>query len=197
MTTIQKYAIISISALALLVATFFAGRFSTPSKVITKFQTQTQTVTQIQYVDKIVTKVVYVKVKDTQQNTQTTTTVDKKPTGETVTTIVKNTETNTKTDVNQNTTTNNQVTDNTNQKTDTKTDSLTIKENSQPNWRVSALAGVDFNSLSLKTAVGGLDYKLGGSVERRLFGSLNAGVWVLFDTQHPVPEGGLSVSLGF
>lgn len=198
MNKIEKYLLIALGIIALLIAVFMAGRYSTPTKVITKTVTETKTVTQIQYQDKIVDHIVYVKVKEQKKDTHTVVTTDKKPNGEVVTTTVVDNHVDTKTNTNQTTTNTNQINKTTNQTVDSKSSTVTIKENGLPNWNLALMAGIDTSRIDLKQPISNLPLRVGGSLDCRIFGTLSIGAYGTVGTTASslAPELGLRLALG-
>lgn len=192
--TTPRSKVIALGVLALVFLMGFAvGKFttkpniskqtSTVTTVDAKTQTQTNTQAATQTQTQQVANVDKALVKDT--DVVTTTTEDKKTTGETVTTTTTETKTHvdntvksqdaTKTNVAATTNTQVAATTDTQTKTVAKT-SLTITQ-SQANWRLAAFAG--FNSSGLKLSgsaltTGPLSY--GGEVDRRIIGPFWLGV---------------------
>ena len=198
MTKIKKVLLTILAVFVILASTFTAGRYSTPTKVVTKTVTQTQVVTQVQYKDKVVDRIVYVKVKDKKQDSHTVTVTDKKPDGEVVTTTTVDNHVDTKTNTDKNASATTQVSDNETQNVDKKSSTVTIKENDLPNWNIGVMAGLDTSRIDLHQPVSDLPFRVGLSLDRRIFGTFSVGVYGNVGTNASTlaPELGLRLSLG-
>ncbi len=138
-------------ALGLLVATFFAGRYSKPAEVKTEY---VKGETKVEWK----TRVVYKYIKKNQDKETTTTT---KPDGTII--VVEKEHTETETTSNNNTT---------GSSTTTKTETgATVLTSARPNWHVGAKVGLKADALRLDPLIYGV------SVERRFIGTLWLGAW--------------------
>ncbi|MDE2425764.1 MAG: hypothetical protein KGO96_07640 [Elusimicrobia bacterium] len=189
-----RYKVLAI--LILMIACYAGGRFSAPSKVVTK----TITKTEIQYKDKIqvvhdvqvVEKRVLVRVADKDIHTHEEVTVTKEKNGTIITKKVIDNNTDTKTKLTNNSSTNSDsVVKKVEQKDLNKSidqESTKIVQRDLPDWRVGALVGV--NVLDLKNKPFPISYGL--EVDRRIFWTVNAGAFFLSNGTV-----GLTLNLGF
>lgn len=161
----------------LLAVSFAAGRYTVPTKIVTKTEIQTveKVVTQIQ--TQYVEKKVYV----TDENKNVTTVVDvvKKPDGseETKTTITDKTET-ASTDTDQASST---LTDKISKEDDTDTKTTKIVDSTKPQWHLALRVGGGAQ-FGLGAVVPKLD--LGIQAERRILGPVFMGLG--FDVHAPI-----------
>lgn len=193
----KKFAIV-LGALALLLLTFAAGRYSRPARVETK--------EQIVYQDKIVEKIVNHDVVRTEvihdqvvaKNVETKIVWEKAPDGgikttETITDLTK-----TSTETNTNRTHENVTQTDLTQVVRIDSTKNTITTYSVPSWSIALMPGLDVRGL-VSDGLGALSGStlakrgiLAASVDRRIVGTLFAGVW-----GNTAGAGGLTVRLEF
>ncbi len=177
-----------VAALALAGAGYAFGRFAAPDKVVTVEKEVIRTVekevglTHEQVFE--LAKILETMRRET--HTETTTTV--KPDGTTETKIVEDTKTEKTTETETEKVAEKDESKTTETETTREVETTKIVERARPGWKVSVMAGLDF-PYAIK---GELRPVYGGSIERRLFGPLSAGVWGLTSG-----AGGLSLSLEF
>lgn len=146
-----------LGVLLALAASFAAGRYSKPDKIVT---IREKGEVRVEYKDRIV-------YRDRKTKTKTTSTTTKVPDGAETTTTTTETETDTKT------------TNDTETKTTTKTTETekSVVENKKPDWRVTGMVGLAPGQLSLDMR--GLQPLYGLQVDRRIAGTIWGGVWVI------------------
>jgi hypothetical protein len=212
----KKQIAVGLAATFLLVAAFFAGKYSTPTKVEYKehveyqdkiiYQDKITYQDRVVYQDRIVEKKVYVKADDAKKHTETKTVETKRPDG----TTEKVTTTTTDTDNHSVVTNTDNKTDNVNVDKSTKTEEdKTVKENKnlkedksqlvvndKPGWRVAGSLGIDFNKIGPKELLvtTPTQYPLvyGLEVDRRLVGTVWLGIQA-----NTMKTGSLVLSLEF
>lgn len=176
MTTSRRYAIEAGALILALAVAFGAGRYSRPTKVVTKVEMRTE----VQYRDRVQVQTVHdVAIQhDTQAQTRTVTVTRwaKAPDGTPVVTQETHQEQQQATQASKaaETRTDAQRTTEAHQATqETRTVTVTAE---RPQWSVSALAGVQFGGLRL---IPGLPAPLvaGVAIDRRIIGPVSAGVW--------------------
>lgn len=193
----KKFAIV-LGALALLLLTFAAGRYSRPARVETKEHTV--------YQDKIVEKIVNHDVVRTEvihdqvvaKNVETKIVWEKAPDGgikttETITDLTK-----TSTETNTNRTHENVTQTDLTQVVRIDSTKNTITTFAAPSWSIALMPGLDVRGL-VSDGLGALSGStlakrgiLAASVDRRIVGTLFAGVW-----GNTAGAGGLTVRLEF
>lgn len=169
MSTTKRWFVASGAGLAVLLATFWAGRAMGPGKVVTRDVVKTQ----VQVVEKVVERVVHdvATVHDVQTRTVTVTKWAKAPDGTPVVTQETHQEraseakTAARTQATRDATASSQQT------------SLTIHETipMRPSWSLSIQPGVQFFGEKAVELKGPL--VLGASVEHRFIGPLSIGLW--------------------
>lgn len=193
-----------ILVLALAVISAFAwGRFSAPSKIVTKtdiqYKDKVVVQTQIEYRDRIVTKVVYQKRKDLNIHTKTITKEIINPNGQKIITKVVTNDTQSNTTVDRNSSKTNQIAQNTNQKVQ-KTEEEHIQKSKEvdyvkPSWMFSVKAGMNWSQLSLSKSLADQPWLIGAEVDRRIIGPFWLGIWDTNDIQFKNINAGLSLGL--
>jgi hypothetical protein len=195
--TPKKKGIAALVLLLTFIVGFAFGKFNNKPNIKIDQKTQTATQQTGNDVQKDVTNVQDQKqvlaAKDENKNLDkstdvvTTTTTDKKPTGEEITTTKTETKTHVKTSdqtkqglkeaVKDNSVDKKSDVDNTKTDTQSKTSFQETITQSQPNWRLAAFVGLDTSGLSLSgnaLVTGPLLY--GGEVDRRILGPIWLGV---------------------
>jgi hypothetical protein len=151
----------------IILASFMVGRYTVPSKVVTK--TEIQTVTQIAETAKV----------NTQQDKDVVVTETDKPDG----TKIKQTEYVDRV--------NTESVDTKTTQTTTDSKSSTVTTNEKYNWNVAALAGVSSDQSLFDKQIG-----YGAIIQRKIIGPFYVGVWGSgFGT--PVKSGGVSIGGSF
>lgn len=180
---LKKHWKVAIVVFTVLVA-FGAGRYATPTKVVTKTETKEHVV----YQDRVVTKTVEVEKKNTDAQVQrhVQKTVTKKPDGTVTETETVDTDTHKDTQTQESAT---QVVYRDRivyRDRDTTTEKTVTKD--APRWLVSAGAGIDFSH-----PLGGVAWDL--SLQYRILGPIWVGGWAVVGA--PDVKGGVNVGLSF